>query len=226
MIALGSGDMAKAYVGSTEVSKMYLGSDLVWENTQEVLPYDASIEYIQTDGTAYINTGIAPADITPIMEVRMYLPTTSTNRYPIGSDGSGNTRFSVGRLTSNRIEFRIGGYKNVGSKTANWYVIKLDGSTGEAYLNSTLQWTSTTSPLVLSTYPIYIFNRTLSTGEAGAILSGVRVSYYKLWDGDELLQDMIPVRVGQVGYLYDRVSGNFFGNVAGSGAFVLGNDIT
>ena len=61
---------------------------------------------------------------------------------------------------------------------------------------------------------------------AGAILSGVRVSYYKLWDGDELLQDMIPVRVGQVGYLYDRVSGNFFGNVAGSGAFVLGNDIT
>lgn len=36
MIKLGSSDMAKAYVGSTEVSKMYLGGDLVYENN----PYD------------------------------------------------------------------------------------------------------------------------------------------------------------------------------------------
>ncbi len=35
--------------------------------------------------------------------------------------------------------------------------------------------------------------------------------------------DAIPVRVGQVGYMYDKVSGNLLGN-AGSGSFVLGND--
>lgn len=35
--------------------------------------------------------------------------------------------------------------------------------------------------------------------------------------------DSIPVRVGQVGYMYDRVSGQLFGN-AGTGQFILGPD--
>ena len=36
--------------------------------------------------------------------------------------------------------------------------------------------------------------------------------------------DFIPVRVGSVGYMYDRVSGKLFGN-AGTGDFVLGPDV-
>lgn len=39
-----------------------------------------------------------------------------------------------------------------------------------------------------------------------------------------LVRDFIPVRVGQVGYMYDRVSGQLFGN-AGTGAFILGPDV-
>jgi hypothetical protein len=37
--------------------------------------------------------------------------------------------------------------------------------------------------------------------------------------------DAIPVRVGNVGYMYDKISGQLFGN-AGTGDFILGNDIT
>ena len=59
MIKLGTNDMAKAYVGSTEVSKMYLGSDLVYQNTPpEPLPYDAEIEYLESSETQYIDTGL------------------------------------------------------------------------------------------------------------------------------------------------------------------------
>ena len=36
---------------------------------------------------------------------------------------------------------------------------------------------------------------------------------------------MIPVRVGQVGYMYDKVSRELFGN-QGSGNFTLGNDVS
>ena len=43
-------------------------------------------------------------------------------------------------------------------------------------------------------------------------------------DGTYLF-DAIPVRVGQVGYMYDKVSGQLFGN-AGTGAFILGPDKT
>jgi hypothetical protein len=34
---------------------------------------------------------------------------------------------------------------------------------------------------------------------------------------------MIPVRIGTTGYMYDRVSGQLFGN-AGTDDFILGND--
>ena len=37
------------------------------------------------------------------------------------------------------------------------------------------------------------------------------------------IRDFIPVRVGSTGYLYDKVSGQLFGN-AGTGDFVLGPD--
>ena len=37
--------------------------------------------------------------------------------------------------------------------------------------------------------------------------------------------DFLPVRVVTVGYMYDRVSGQFFGN-AGTGAFIIGPDKT
>ncbi len=39
-----------------------------------------------------------------------------------------------------------------------------------------------------------------------------------------LVRDFIPVRVGQVGYMYDRVSRKLFGN-KGTGSFVLGPDV-
>ena len=45
-----------------------------------------------------------------------------------------------------------------------------------------------------------------------------------MWDGETLVRDYIPVRVGQVGYMYDKVSGQLFGN-SGTGNFILGNDI-
>ena len=233
-IAIGGNTASKIYLGSDEVERMYMGSNLVYGSAPVPLPYDAKIEYLQQgDGYSYIDTGYTPNEITPIIETRIYLPTASSNAYPVGSDGSGDTRFSIGRLTANRIELRIGNYSSVGSQAANWYVIKLDGSNGKAYINGTLKWTS--SKLNFNDMTIALFSShaiSSSTGlpiirgaSSGAMLKGVRISYFKLWNGATLLQDMIPVRVGQVGYMYDKVSGNLFGNAAQSGAFVLGADI-
>jgi hypothetical protein len=41
---------------------------------------------------------------------------------------------------------------------------------------------------------------------------------------DKIVFDAIPVRVGNVGYMYDKVSKQLFAN-AGTGKFILGNDI-
>ena len=50
-----------------------------------------------------------------------------------------------------------------------------------------------------------------------------KIYYCQIIDG-VLVRDFIPVRVGQVGYMYDRVSGQLFGN-AGTGAFIVGPDV-
>ena len=49
--------------------------------------------------------------------------------------------------------------------------------------------------------------------------------HIKIQMGDNHVRDFIPVRVVTVGYMYDRVSGQLFGN-AGTGAFIIGPDKT
>jgi hypothetical protein len=51
-----------------------------------------------------------------------------------------------------------------------------------------------------------------------------RIYYLKVLNGNQPVFDAIPVRVGQVGYMYDKVSGQLFGN-AGTGDFILGPDV-
>ena len=47
---------------------------------------------------------------------------------------------------------------------------------------------------------------------------------FKLIIDEEVVRDMIPVRKGNIGYMYDKVSGQLFGN-SGTGSFTLGPDI-
>ena len=51
-----------------------------------------------------------------------------------------------------------------------------------------------------------------------------RIMSAKIKDAEyNILRDFIPVRVGNVGYMYDKVSGQLFGN-SGTGSFILGPD--
>lgn len=51
-----------------------------------------------------------------------------------------------------------------------------------------------------------------------------RIYYMKIYENSVLIRDFIPVRKDGIGYMYDRVSGQLFGN-AGTGSFILGPDI-
>ena len=71
-----------------------------------------------------------------------------------------------------------------------------------------------------------------STYLLGAVHIGSRVAEnahiklynFRLMEFDKAVMDFIPVRIGDVGYMYDRVTKQLFGN-DGTGAFVLGPDI-
>lgn len=52
----------------------------------------------------------------------------------------------------------------------------------------------------------------------------VQIASMKIYDNGTLVRSFVPCRVGQTGYLWDEVTGAFFGN-SGTGNFVLGTDI-
>jgi hypothetical protein len=39
------------YLGSTEVSALYIGSNLIYQDSSSSLPYDAELEYLESTGT-------------------------------------------------------------------------------------------------------------------------------------------------------------------------------
>jgi hypothetical protein len=51
----------------------------------------------------------------------------------------------------------------------------------------------------------------------------MKLKYLKIYENNILVQDLVPVRKGNVGYMYDMVSGKIFEN-AGTGSFILGPD--
>ena len=56
-----------------------------------------------------------------------------------------------------------------------------------------------------------------------SVAPSLKIASFSWRRNGELTLDFIPVRLGNIGYMYDRVSGEFFGN-QGTGAFIIGPD--
>ena len=54
--------------------------------------------------------------------------------------------------------------------------------------------------------------------------SQAKIASYKHVKNGQTIIDLIPIRKGTIGYMYDKVSGQLFGN-SGSGSFILGPDL-
>lgn len=52
----------------------------------------------------------------------------------------------------------------------------------------------------------------------------IRCASFSIFEEDEKIFDLLPVRIGSTGYMLDTVSGELFRN-AGTGSFILGPDI-
>lgn len=178
------------------------------------LPYDAEIEYLESSVGSnsvvnqYIDTG--------------YLGTLN-NKYEIKFTyyegqaifGSRSTNTNAVIISSDRCRF--GGTIKLYALSANvTYIATLDK---DAYIiNGTTYNLGQTTAFTTSN------NITLFSANISSVTKGrARIYYFKMWDGNTLVRDMIPVRIGTTGYMYDRVSGQLFGN-AGTDDFILGND--
>lgn len=222
-VNIGNKELKDAYIGDKPIKKIYLGDKLLWQR----LPYEAEIEYLEGSGTQYIDTLIVPTKNTSI-ECKYVFKEYNNTQIVFGCTDSATSNDAKNGILNlhltagtRRVGFGNGSGTIFASNTLSQpnteYVIYFNKNT--VYVNETFIKTFPTSDWSTDK-TLYIFGR---NGGIKYPLNGY-IEYFKMWDGETLVRDYIPVRVGQVGYMYDKVSGQLFGN-SGTGNFILGNDI-
>ena len=183
------------------------------------LPYDAEVEYLESSGTQYIDTGIIPKNAICVEIGILYSSTQCTF---IGGGNKWQAEFFIGR-SSNSIIFNTNKSQGLrvskGDSLANSvHVYKYDS--GSCYIDDILEGTNSPNiPSTGNTLCVLCYNRNVGKGE----FTTGKLYFVKITIDGVLQRDLIPVHVGQVGYMYDKVSNTLFGN-SGTGDFTLGPD--
>lgn len=225
MIAFGASDMTKAYVGSTEVSKAYLGDELVWGGSSPALPYDAEVEYLQSSGTQYINLPMSVAK-SKYFEVDMYFRPIYKNTQTIAVMSARpyaqfeatfySYNSSTGKIT---YASRIGNVTTSGAWNGivgreNHFILSTEGKT-----NDKGTYTALSRPLTAAITGFKLFGSYQNASRYPIAFHKVKITA-----GTTVLYDLVSVRKDGVGYMYDTISRELFGN-GGTGSFTLGNDV-
>ena len=203
-----------------------------------IKPYDAEVEYLESTGTQYIDTGIVPtSDISFEIEFQQvsftyrYVPVAHCGEYYNSSDTFGfaiydNSPYSAilsyygtfSNIPVGHNKFNIGDRLNVKYRRGDTNIVLTNKSSGITDSNS-LDTTFTNGSRTL-----YILYGNTETDDLRHP-SAMKLYFCKIYNGSTLIRDFIPVRIGQVGYLYDKVSKQLFAN-KGTGNFILGNDVS
>lgn len=174
------------------------------------------LEYIESTGTQYIDTGVVP-DANTKVECDFLAKTLDCGVFGARIDYDNNA-FTLFWSTTNAAAIEIGNkFFAIGSKAVvnkrcivemSATSFKLDGETLQTYSQTAID------PNV----PIYIF---WSSGASFSKLSG-RVYGFKIYKNDTAVRDFTPCKnaSGVVG-LWDNVSSTFYAN-AGTGTFTAG----
>ena len=198
------------------------------------LPYAEELEYLESSGAQYINTGVYvnpdySIEVTFVMTQRK---TTWDTLF--GTRNSDLARFTArwansatGKLGVHRSKAKTTNYESIDDANATktmvtdtWHTIKLAKReyTFDGALRKT--FSATTSTTVFA-YPIYLF--ALCNAGSPADYGYFRIKSARMWNSaDELIRDFIPVidKEGKAA-MYDKVNGEFYYN-KGSGSFKVG----
>lgn len=201
-----------------------------WSPSGAPLPYDEEVEYLESTGTQWIDSGIKPGPITRV-EAIFAMTTFTDNCGLFGARGFISNAVSFYNLfIINNTGYRVrwdwsgsGNYKTseVDTSTAATYIL---GAAGGDITRNGVSLMPVSETKATLNHPLYIFN---FNNNGAPYLQGANAKFWlvKIYDGKTLVFDAIPVRVGKFGYLYDRVSDRLLGN-AGTGDFIIGPDKT
>jgi hypothetical protein len=217
MIKIGTTEIGQVKLGETNVSFVKSGNKFVF-------PYDAEIEYLESTGTQYINTGIlVNKDFTFDSKVAAILVNYATTYWGARNSGSYNSRGQQCYLNNNPATQQTSTIHLWTDSTSTEYQENSWNSGITPAVNTMYELSAMTcySGLGQFTYPITLF----AFNVLGTIsYSSCRIGSWIAYNNGIKEAEMVPVRIGQTGYMYDKVSGQLFVN-AGTGDFILGPDV-
>ena len=191
-----------------------------------VLPYDAEVEWLGIRQATYITTDYVPTGNDIVIETKIgFIGYPTTSNYAVwfaARSGATYRNYRILRSTDNN-KILVGNYNTDSNATAITRTVEnsvctIKSEWGKITINGTEYALDTTNAGSENAAPFTIGDIGLSRGV------NENIYYFKVYKGDVLKLDLIPVRVGQTGYLYDRVSRQLFGN-GGTGNLVLGRDV-
>lgn len=186
------------------------------------------LQYIQSSGTQYIDTGIAINYALQKIEQRAVAQytTSSSNRELMGANGYG----FWGKSASNKLESAVG--TAPGTITESALVKNSVSLTTNPQNMSVLftvnnnQYSAIASTFANNLYAVYIFAIGGRSGAAASFFCKARVYEYEILINDETVAHLVPVKRRSDGVLgmYDLVSQQFRTN-AGTGTFTAGTPL-
>lgn len=188
------------------------------------LPYDADVEFLQNVGSSYILTDYIPTGSNIKFQGKFHVDGYSGAYAGWFGAYSGESysayRIFRGNTDNTKLYFTCGARANnsgvlSGVALDTTYEFELTRTTLKANSLSRVYSPSNGSG---NTNKLKIFTAN------GTVFTYGKLYYLKVFDGNSLICDFIPVRVGEVGCLYDKVSKRLYFN-AGSGDFLIGGDL-
>lgn len=229
--------------GSTKIGGVKYGNTLVYQSGPSIP--DGPVEYIETDGAAYINTGII-GKWPKSCEMKVLIVNTDFACF-LGSRVANNgMRFQPVMNMSNRVDFGTSNsyYSGVDitasitNRTPVLVRASLKRATG-SYIAAKQEGESEYTSKSGTSYPggsspttdLNMFLFALNNGgvASGFEPNGTRLYYCKIYsDADltTLIFDGVPWRYNKKYGLWDNVSNSFFGNANSTGAFSGGPSLT
>ena len=194
----------------------------------KLLPYDAEVEYLESTGTQWIDTGVEPTQ-----ELAFNCSFAFEGITP--EFGYGNVFGS--RYAARKMEYQLTGFDNgsigIGTRNSNLgfysgvkHTVSFDGA-NTVNINGVSR-SITTSTCAPTTGSIVLFG----IRQNGSVqqLSKAKIYALKFTINSTTLRDFIPVRFtnedgASEGAMFDKASGQLFRN-SGTGALVIGPDKT
>lgn len=182
------------------------------------------LEYIESSGSQYIDTGIYPSQNTRVVADMEYVSFSDPSCGLFGSSSGSGSTYEVYYYKGNyTFAFGTNFTASGGSPVGQRMSIDVSSSGGSFDVGGTVYDVSPSASTFSVSNSLYIHG--LNRGSSVAFPSSTRTYSFKIYDNGSLVRDFIPVKnsSGEIG-LFDNVTSSFYGNV-GSGSFAAGSAV-